>query len=163
MQIGNETYKVWADGLWSNFIYDKANKGDMVSYTFYSGIKIDGTSDAMLFANFNKKQGQMVTEQDITGAFIEAISRKIYSNILYNENESFVDALKTLPKKFFTQENCDLVLDSVLSKTSMLNKSKKLPKESINKIDNACCKFMETASEINSTVKVGSGRDYIGK
>ncbi len=158
MQLANEEYKVWAGGLWNSFLYDYSVNGDNVLYAFYSGVNFDGSSDDnLLFSMFTKKRGVAVTEDDITDGFAKAISKKIVNDVARGDKWNFLDSLKTLPKQFFTQENCDFILENVwpLSKT--------LPELNPERLDVACKKFLEGAKKFNPSLEGDFGKDNMQK
>ena len=154
----NEEYFLWTKGsIYNGCIYSVSLDRGFSTYTFYTGFKANQTaSEHQLSATIKFPTNAPVSDDDISNAFVESLSKKMYLDIT-NDSKEYIECLKTLPRGFFTQTNMEKVLENVVKKTMNADE------ETIKKSDTACCDLMEYAHEQNHHVRKGTGREHIGE
>lgn len=146
MDIGNEEYKVRAGGMYDGFLFDRAKyEGeDFYRTTFYSGVTIDGTVDDGMLAALvvTKNLTDQISDQQITDAFIESLYSKMSTSVFYG-NEDYIQSFLTLPKKFFTPENCEAIVEPLVKEFLYASP------EQVDRSDKACKQLSDYANYVN--------------
>ena len=123
IKFGNEEYKVWSTGIYSGMLYDiQRRKNGQLLYHFYAGVSFNSDKeDDILIGNVTKNGLTPVTEDDITDSFIAKLSSKIINYSCEQKPEEYRKYFKCLPKAFYTEKNCEAILNQVLRAEVMVS------------------------------------------
>lgn len=146
MELGHEEYKVREGGIYGGFLFDRTQlEGeDFYRTTFYSGVRLDGTVDDGMLAALvvTKNLTDQISDQQITNAFIDSLAHKMRLSVLRG-NEDYVKSFLTLPKDFFTEENCEAIFEPFVKE--FLRSSP----EQVERCDKACKQLSDYANHVN--------------
>lgn len=142
IQYGAEEYNVWSGKIYDGMLYDVIERKNEYEYTFYAGVKIFSDKPyTLLLSTVSTDLKTPLSEQKITEGFVRALVSKIVESAC-EQNTTYKEYLETLPKAFYTQENCDLILDSIT------HISAKIPNRA-KEFEKCCDGLMDYAEKVN--------------
>lgn len=153
-------------GLFFRYPYTMIYKGPMTEYVFYTDMKSNGAAgEHQLTAKITKLTNAPVDDSEIVDAFIESVSKKILTDVLFDKKE-YIECLKTLPKGFYTEKNVEHIIENVTAYSREKSKTFKneMQKQAFEiDVEIAFCDLRDYAHSQNSHVRKGTGRDHIGE